>query len=427
MSTLYRRGDIWWYKDRLPGRRDLLCVSLKLQERRLAKLRQQQLDKILTELRLPQTTWSFIDDLRQDPHLKGVVEDACEKLGVVLTLNTCVTIEAALKEYEPYSLAKKTTRTHKTDWTRITRFLKWSGVRYLHEIRSTHLEDYLIHLVRADGVVKNTANHTLQAIKAFLNFCVRREWLRENPAAKVEPFKIPRIPQHYLRHQEDIICLLQAAKERDPELFPMVAAAVYTGCRLGELLGLEWQDIDFAFRKITIQDKPHLGLRTKSGKFRVIPLHPDLAEILKPYRKETGFVFLPGRETRKYTSPLYRRWQEVRKASGMPQTTWYSLRRTFCSQLAMSGVSLLKIQVWAGHSDPRITKDHYAHLAPEYDAEIERVLQGGYNPGDNLEAAENEKSRNVLQRHGLTHESEWRGRRGSNPQPTARQAATLTN
>ena len=176
-----------------------------------------------------------------------------------------------------------------------------------------------------------------------------------------------------------------------------------------------------------IQDKPHLGLRTKSGKFRVIPLNPALAAVLWPLRQEKGFVFLPHRTERKYTSPLFRRWREICAAAGMPQTTWYSLRRKFCSQLAMHGTSLLKIQVWAGHSDPRITKDHYAHLAPEYDPEIERVLEDGYKMVTIESPVKKGKSRYPLLGNGFSPDDKWRGRRGSNPQPTARQAATLTN
>jgi len=45
----------------------------------------------------------------------------------------------------------------------------------------------------------------------------------------------------------------------------------------------------------------------------------------------------------------------------------------------MTGVSLRKIQAWAGHSDPRITEQYDAHLLPEYDPEIERIEAGGYN------------------------------------------------
>ena len=136
--------------------------------------------------------------------------------------------------------------------------------------------------------------------------------------------------------------------------------------------------------------------------------------------RSKGFVFLPHRMERKYTSPLFRRWREICAAAGMPQTTWYSLRRTFCSQLAMHGTSLLKIQVWAGHSDPRITKDHYAHLAPEYDEEIEGVLdKSGYVLVTFQGEPKNEESRYPSQDNGLPSLLEWRGRRGSNPRPMA--------
>ena len=84
-----------------------------------------------------------------------------------------------------------------------------------------------------------------------------------------------------------------------------------------------------------------------------------------------------------------------------------------CEQLAMHGTSLLKIQVWAGHSDPRITKDHYAHLAPEHDAESEGVLEDGYNMVTIERPVEKGKSHYPLLSNGLSPDDKLRGRRGS--------------
>jgi len=433
MSTLYRRGDsrYWWYKERIPGRRKPLYMSLHIEDKRLAKLRQQQLNRILTELRLPQLDWSFMPALERDAQLREIVFRVCADLGITLTLRANVTVEQALKEFEAYSVTKKTPKSHNTDWGRITGFLRWSGVVYLHEIRPSQIQDYFIHRVQNESVQKSTANHCFVALKAFLNWCIKREMLRENPANKVERFKVATVPQHYLKDAADIVRLLEAAKRLDRGMYPMVVAAVFTGCRLGELMALEWPDVDLDGRRVLIKDKPELGLRTKSGRLRVIPLHPDLAIVLRPMWRPFGFVFFPERKERKYTSPLYRRWKEIRKASGMPETTWYSLRRTFCSHLAMSGVSLLKIQVWAGHSDPRITQEHYAHLTPQYDPQIEQILHqneaGGYDLVTFEPTVEKAETHYPLQDSGLAADDKWRGRRGSNPQPTARQAATLTN
>ncbi len=328
MSTLYRRGNLWWYKERLPSHSKPLYLGLKMKDRRMAKLKQQQLDRVLTEMRLPQSSWSFIDDLQLDAQLRELVGKLCEMLGVSLNFQMRVPIVQALKEYEADSSMKKTPRTHKTDWSRVTGFFKYAGCQYLHEARSSHLQDYIAYRVRCEEITKATANHTLEALRTFFNFCIRRGLASVNPASKVEGFKVPLVPQHYLKTPDEIVQLLEAAKRTDPALYPMVAAAVYTGCRLGELMALEWEDVDFLFRKVMIKDKPHLGLRTKTGRFRVIPLHPDLATILKPLRKDSGFVFLPERtQSRKYTRPLCYRWMAIRKAAKQPDTTWYSLRR----------------------------------------------------------------------------------------------------
>ena len=88
----------------------------------------------------------------------------------------------------------------------------------------------------------------------------------------------------------------------------------------------------------------------------------------------------------------------------------------------------VKIQVLAGHSDPRITKDHRAHFSQEYDEEIERVLDKSSHVLVPFQGGpKKEESRYPLLDNGLTSTTKWRGRRGSNPQPTARQAATLTD
>ena len=65
-------------------------------------------------------------------------------------------------------------------------------------------------------------------------------------------------------------------------------------------------------------------------------------------------------------------------------TNWLTLRKRFGSQLAQAGVSIFKIQKWLGHSDPRMTMEHYAHLSPEYDEDINRFpvgVEGGVSSG----------------------------------------------
>ena len=163
--------------------------------------------------------------------------------------------------------------------------------------------------------------------------------------------------------------MLEAAKQHYyGRFYPMLATAIYAGLRLGELFALEWSDLDFQRREIMVKDKPRLGLRTKDADFRVVPMHERLCAILQPLKKSSGFCFFPHKAVRKTTSDFNRHFKElIQKAKLPPDVNWLTMRRTFGSQLAQHEVDLLRIQVWMGHSDPRLTIAHYTHLRRGYD------------------------------------------------------------
>ena len=98
-------------------------------------------------------------------------------------------------------------------------------------------------------------------------------------------------------------------------------------------------------------------------------------------KQSAGFCFFPAKRVRYSTSNFNRQFKRIIEKARLPtETNWLTLRRTFGSQLAQAGVSIFKIQKWMGHSDPRITMEHYAHLSPEYDEDINRfpvAVSGG--------------------------------------------------
>jgi integrase len=252
-------------------------------------------------------------------------------------------------------------------------FLESLQVNHLHDITAARVQSYINRKIRQDEIANKTANHILTAIKAFLNYCVKHDYLGRNPAVAIERLKVPKFPGRHLSLDE-IHRLLQASKQdQDGRFHPMIATAIYAGMRLGELFALEWEDIDFKRKVVMIKDKPELGLRTKTGRYRTVPMQTKLARLLAPYRKPSGFCFFPEKELRRTTTDFNRHFKQVLKAAKMPKgTNWLTLRRTFGSQLAQSGVDFLRIQTWMGHADPRLTLEHYAHLKPGYDEEINR-------------------------------------------------------
>lgn len=163
----------------------------------------------------------------------------------------------------------------------------------------------------------------------------------------------------------------------DPGLWrAMITVALRTGLRRGELFGLEWRDVDFANRRLTVEraivrDKEG---PTKNGKIRFVPLTLDAVAALQSIRGTVPIVFhLDGKRlARNITKwPL---WRACRKAK-VPLCQWHALRHTFASHLAMSGVQIRSIMELLGHSSLTMTL-RYAHLTPDSLADAVAKLDG---------------------------------------------------
>lgn len=159
-----------------------------------------------------------------------------------------------------------------------------------------------------------------------------------------------------------------------------VHTALRTGLRRGELLGLRWQDLDLATRRLTIAR----SYRTtpKSGKPRHLRLPAALAPTLSAWLPECprvpeGVVFpiVGGPRPRIGTREDLLDLPELLAAAGCRPMLrpWHALRHTFASHFVMSGGNLLALQQILGHSDISQTMA-YSHLAPDFLAgEIDRL------------------------------------------------------
>lgn len=143
------------------------------------------------------------------------------------------------------------------------------------------------------------------------------------------------------------------------------------GLRLGELLHLEWTDIQFDHRRILFRSKPHLGWKIKGDKelkkVRIVPmLTSDLRQHLESIRRPSGFVLSSEVSRREdvYGKQLTRALVATRiKTQAGRLGHPHILRHTFASHLAQIGVDLKKVAEWLGHNSIRMTEG-YAHLCP---------------------------------------------------------------
>lgn len=197
---------------------------------------------------------------------------------------------------------------------------------------------------RTSGATANR-HHTL--LKSMLNRAI--EWGQlagENPLAKI---KKHREAHHRLRFlsEGEIARLLAAA---DPRLFPVLACALLTGMRRGEILGLDWKAVDLARGIIYV-------LESKSGRPREIPVSPKLARVLQELgQKTSGRVFAVPEIT------VRRLFKKALREAAIEEFRFHDLRHTFASHYIMRTGDLPALQKLLGHHSPMMTQ-RYAHLA----------------------------------------------------------------
>ena len=145
--------------------------------------------------------------------------------------------------------------------------------------------------------------------------------------------------------------------------------------RQGEIAGLQWQDINWEANKITVIRaiwNGHVN-SPKGGRERVLPMTKRLRQALRKVQHLKSKYVLVKEDGKPWTRNVFiSRGNRMYKISGLPRPKqpFHILRHSFCSHLAMKGVSPRVIQELAGHADLSTTQK-YMHLAP---VELENAI-----------------------------------------------------
>jgi integrase len=211
---------------------------------------------------------------------------------------------------------------------------------------------------RGEPLSAASINRPLALLRCLLTMAAR-EWqvLGAVPAIFFEQEPEGRVVWLELDAEQS---LLAAAKgSRNPDLYALVLLAVETGMRCGEILGLEWANIDLSRGVITLASRS-----TKSKRRRLIPMRQAVYDLLAARTDRTGHVF----SRRGWDS--YRTAFEtiaanvVTEPDGEP-LTFHGLRHHFASWFMMRGGRPEVLQKILGHATPTMTA-RYAHLSPDY-------------------------------------------------------------
>lgn len=264
-------------------------------------------------------------------------------------------------------------RTFRVERQALRKFVRFAGVRYLHQITAAIIEAYKVK--RANEVRNSTVNRALAIIKAFLNKAIRLGYLEKNPAQFVKKLKEEQLSIKHL-NAEEIRKLMEVCT---PKMKEVITIFLLTGMRLGELTHLRWQDIDFQRKMLHVQNQP--DWTTKSYKSRVIPMHPAVEHILNtlPHKANQTYVF-ESRTGKTIEHYIRREIFRFSKKAGVHASV-KMFRSTFASNLVMAGENIYAVSKLLGHHDVKITEKHYAHLTPNFLSEtVSRLNPPTSNP-----------------------------------------------
>jgi len=247
------------------------------------------------------------------------------------------------------------------------------GDRPISDITTLDIEEFKAHNRKMkslngrepDFLKPKTINEHLGALSCMFNKAIDWGYLKENPCSKARRLKVPEVELAWYTEEETAL-FLAACKRRDPTFYGIFLVGFRTGMRLGELLALQWSDLDLETRLIKVLHsyrRGHVGPR-KNGKMVPVPMHPDVVDFLDAVPGEKrGLVFHNGDGKHLTRDMLKRPYDRSWKAAGLHRTTIHGMRHSFISQLVKRRVPMAAISKLAGHSETKITA-RYAHVRP---------------------------------------------------------------
>lgn len=211
--------------------------------------------------------------------------------------------------------------------------------------------DGLIGSLRQRGNSNATINRKMAALSKLLRKAYKMGDIHSLPEFRRQKERAVRI--RFLEIEEEDR-LFAAIKARSEDCHRLAVFLVDTGCRLGEAIGLIWNDI---------QDTRVSFWITKSGRSRTIPLTARAKEATR-WPAERGPR--PKGPFAMLTQPQFRAvWNEAKDEVGLgsdAQVVPHILRHTCASRLVQGGIDIRRVQMWLGHQTLAMTM-RYAHLA----------------------------------------------------------------
>lgn len=208
-----------------------------------------------------------------------------------------------------------------------------------------------------------TINIEKRTLKSYFNHAITMKLINENPLAYENPEKIKKFSRTAIPSDEYI----EIYNKAGDSLRKIMDFTVLTGCRLNEVVNLQFKDLDFKNRIIKIQCKPDIGFKTKNGDDRKIPMNDvlykllfQLSENVKTYNDyKDRFVFSKDNKTKYHKTHISKLFSKKVKQLGYSHV-FHSMRHTFATMFLQQTSNIYDTKTILGHTDIKTT-EFYLH------------------------------------------------------------------
>ena len=271
-----------------------------------------------------------------------------------------ITIEDALNQWlrvHQKRIARSTARDYASALKEhlIPRF----GHLYLSELKPADIRHWIASLT----ISNKRINNVLIPLRAVYSEAHEDELIEKNPLTKIPNLKVvTREPQPFNVKEIEAICSQLESNDLN-----FVTFAFETGLRTSELIGLQWQDIDYENKRLYVRRAIVRGHtkepKTRSG-IRTVELSEKALQALRSQQayKVEPHIFFDTKNNEALNDQKIRKriWQPALKSAGITYREPYQTRHTFASQHLSNGKPIIWVALQMGHSNPNMTTSRYA-------------------------------------------------------------------
>lgn len=259
------------------------------------------------------------------------------------------------------------------------------GSLNVEDITMDVLQNFVLHLINEKKYSSNTISECFRILKSVLN-----DYASANNLKQIHVGKII-IPKNRTKnvisftHIEQKKILRSLNTKKHPNQIG-VLLCMCTGLRLGELLALTWEDVDFAKNIININKslyyKNKLFIQTSPktpSSIRVIPLPKFLKQDLLNHKKLSNSIYIISKDGKQVIPRTYQyEFEVLLKNANVKKKGFHSLRHTFATNAVECGMDIKCLADILGHANPMITLKRYTHSMLDYKMSIMNKMSKMY-------------------------------------------------